>query len=217
MTTIRRVRWRCRRGPRWPRRARFAVGGDAVRTSSTISSTHGRGGRRIRCGARRASPRRPAWPPTRSVRLRSSAAGGRWIGFAHLVFPRDWWTASAASTPSAGGRPKATECGSDRRGTVGSRPRHGRNCTGLHDRLAVSGYRHPVGAPAGGAAEIRGRRRSSFRRAGWNAPRGTAHGAAVLRSLRATAPRRLRRAFPGRLPTALARVGDARLRPARRR
>jgi thiamine biosynthesis lipoprotein len=28
--TIRQVRWRFRRGPRWPRRARFAVGGDEV-------------------------------------------------------------------------------------------------------------------------------------------------------------------------------------------
>jgi hypothetical protein len=52
MPTIRQVRWRFRRGPRWPRRARFAVGGDEVRTSSTTSSTRGRGGRRIRCGAR---------------------------------------------------------------------------------------------------------------------------------------------------------------------
>ena len=45
-------RSRCRRVPRWPRRARFAVGGDAVRTSSTTSSTRGPGGRPIRCGAR---------------------------------------------------------------------------------------------------------------------------------------------------------------------
>ena len=52
---------------------------------------------------------KPVWPPTRSARPPSSAVGARWIGFVHLTFPPDWWTATAVSTPSADGRPRQTE------------------------------------------------------------------------------------------------------------
>ena len=208
-TTIRPVRWRCRAGRRWRRRAPFAVDGAVAR----ISPSHPRpadgavGGSGVAHAS--ASRRKPALPPTQSARPRSCAAGERWIGLRPLVCPRGWWTATGSSTPSAAGlprtgRPAMTD---EALWALG----RGTGITALAF-LTVSlalGIATRSGRPLFVLAQVRRRRCPPLRRIGRHAACGAAHGAAVLRPLRATAVHRLRCAVPRRLPAAVARIGNS--------